>query len=279
MALLLNDKVSIITGGAVGIGRASALAFAREGSKVVVADVSRKGGQETVDLIRKTGADATFIPCDVTRANEVEALVDKTVATYGRLDCAFNNAGSEGEIAPLVECSEENFDRVINVNLKGVWLCMKYEMRQMLKQGSGAIVNMASVAGVVAERGFPAYAAAKGGVIQITRTAAVEYGGTGVRINAICPGAIMTPMVERAMSGMSAKAMAPGLMHSSKMGWVVERMMKSGRVKRMMVNMMHPIGRPGKAEEVAEAVVWLCSDAASFVTGHSMLVDGGMTAA
>lgn len=279
MGPLLKDKVGLITGGAIGIGRATALAFCREGAKVVIADLDSQGSEETVRLVIQAGGHARFIRCDVTQSKEVEALVQEIVSVYGRLDCAFNNAGVEGEIAPTIDCTEENFDRVIQVNLKGVWLCMKYEMKQMLKQGGGAIVNMASVAGMVAERGFPAYAAAKGGVIQLTRTAAVEYGGTGIRLNAICPGAIMTPMLERAMSSMSAKAMAPGIMYSSKTGWLADRMMKSGHIRKMMVRMMHPIGRPGQAEEVAEAVVWLCSDAASFVTGHSMLVDGGITAA
>jgi NAD(P)-dependent dehydrogenase (short-subunit alcohol dehydrogenase family) len=277
--MLLKDKACLITGGAVGIGRATALAFAREGAKVVVADVLTSDGEETVSLIRQTGGTATFLRCDVTHSGEVESLVRDTAAAYGSLDCAFNNAGIEGEIAPTAECTEDNFDRIIGVNLKGVWLCMKYEMRQMLRQGYGAIVNMSSVAGVVAERGFPAYAAAKGGVIQLTRTAAVEYGGSGIRINAVCPGVIMTPMMHRAMAGMSASAMAPGAIRSPAIKFIADRMMRSRRLKDVVIRMMQPIGRPGQADEVAQAVVWLCSDAASFVTGHSMLIDGGMTAA
>ena len=275
----LKDEVSLVTGGAVGIGRATSLAFAKEGAKVVVADVLAEDGEETVNLIKQNRGTGKFVFCDVTKSGEVESLIKDIVASYGRLDCAFNNAGIEGDIAPTVECTEENFDRVIEVNLKGVWLCMKYEMRQMLRQGYGAIVNMSSVAGVVAERGFPAYAAAKGGVIQLTRTAAVEYGGSGIRINAVCPGVIMTPMMHRAMAGMSASAMAPGAMRSPAIKFIADRMTRSRRVKDVLIKMMQPMGRPGQADEIAQAVVWLCSDAASFVTGHSMLIDGGMTAA
>ena len=279
MESLLLDKVGIITGGAVGIGRATALAFAREGAKVVIADILVEGGQETQSLIQAKGGEARFIRCDVTRAAEVEALVSETLASYGRLDCAFNNAGTEGMAAPTAECTEENWDQVVSVNLKGVWLCMKYEMQPMLKQRRGVIINTASVAGLVAERGRPAYAAAKGGVIQLTRTAAVEYAGTGLRINAICPGAIMTPMIDRAVTQMSLDNMAPGVVRSPVMRKVSNWFMRQRPMQKMFLNFLQPIGHPGQPEEIAEAVVWICSDRASFMTGHAMVIDGGMTAA
>jgi NAD(P)-dependent dehydrogenase (short-subunit alcohol dehydrogenase family) len=202
------------------------------------------------------------------------------VETFGRLDCAFNNAGVEGKHAATADCSEENWDYTIEVNLKGVWLCMKYEMKQMLKQGGkGAIVNTASVAGVVAERGLPAYAASKGGVIQLTRTAAVEYAGTGLRINAVCPGLIMTPMIDRALAGMSIETLAPGTVRRPVMRSFIDKFMHMRPMQQQMVKFLQPMGRPGQPNEIAEAVVWLCSDAASFVTGHAMMIDGGMTAA
>jgi NAD(P)-dependent dehydrogenase (short-subunit alcohol dehydrogenase family) len=276
---MLTGKVGLITGGAVGIGRATALAFAREGARVVVADILAEEGAETVRLVQAQGGSALFVPCDVSRSDQVKVLIARTVAAYGRVDCAFNNAGMEGQIAATADCDEDNWDCVIAVNLKGVWLCMKYEIQQMLRQKSGAIVNTSSVAGVVAERGFPAYAAAKGGVLQLTRTAAVEYAGTGLRINAVCPGIIMTPMIDRALAKMSVNAMAPGLARPSLLSRLADRVMHTRPAQKMMTGLMQPLGRPGQPEEVAEAVVWLCSDAASFVTGHSMLVDGGMTAA
>jgi NAD(P)-dependent dehydrogenase (short-subunit alcohol dehydrogenase family) len=276
---MLTGKVGLITGGAVGIGRATALAFAREGARVVVADILAEEGAETVRLVQAQGGSALFVPCDVSRSDQVKVLIARTVAAYGRVDCAFNNAGMEGQIAATADCDEDNWDCVIAVNLKGVWLCMKYEIQQMLRQKSGAIVNTSSVAGVVAERGFPAYAAAKGGVVQLTRTAAVEYAGTGLRINAVCPGIIMTPMIDRALAKMSVNAMAPGLARPSLLSRLADRVMHTRPAQKMMTGLMQPLGRPGQPEEVAEAVVWLCSDAASFVTGHSMLVDGGMTAA
>ncbi len=275
----LKDRVGLVTGGAMGIGRATALAFAREGARVVVADVQEQEGRETVSLIQQAGGEATFVHCDVTQAAEVEDMVQKAVAAYGRLDCVSNNAGFEGEWAATAECSEENWDRVLNVNLKGVWLCMKYELQQMLQQGSGAIVNIASVAGVVAERGMPAYAASKGGVIQLTRTAAVEYASSGIRVNAVCPGAIQTPMLERSMSNLNINAMAPGVVRSTLVERIANRMIRSKIGHSAMMKFMQPLGRRGQPEEIAEAVVWLCSDAASFITGHPMLVDGGLTTA
>lgn len=252
MAVLLTGKVALVTGGSTGIGRASALTFAREGAKVVVADVVVDKAEETVQLIKEAGGDARFVKTDVTQAAEVEALVQQVVDTYGRLDCAHNNAGIEGAVATTAEYKEEDWDRVIQVNLTGVWLCMKYEIPQMLKQGGGAIVNTASGAGLVGAPGMPAYVASKHGVVGLTKTAALEYAKSGIRVNSMCPGVIETPMVERLTGG------NPGMME----GFVAN----------------HPIGRAGRPQEIAESVVWLCSDAASFVTGHAMAVDGGITA-
>jgi NAD(P)-dependent dehydrogenase (short-subunit alcohol dehydrogenase family) len=252
MAELLQGKIALVTGGGSGIGRASALAFAREGAKVVVADVVIDGGEETLGLIKKAGGEAIFVKADVSKAAEVEALVNKAVEAYGRLDCTYNNAGIEGIMASTTDYTEEAWDRVMAINLKGVWLCMKYEIPQMLKQGGGAIVNTASVAGLLGGQRMPAYVASKHGVVGLTKTAALEYAKSGIRVNAVCPGAIRTPMMERAI------AMRPEF----------ERQALAAE----------PIGRMAKPEEVAEAVAWLCSDAASFVTGHSMVVDGGMVA-
>jgi NAD(P)-dependent dehydrogenase (short-subunit alcohol dehydrogenase family) len=252
MAGRINNKVALITGGGSGIGRATALAFAREGAKVVVADIVVEGGEETVRQIKAAGGEAIFVKTDVAKGAEVVALIKKTVETYGRLDCAFNNAGIEGTIALTAESSEDNWDRVIAVNLKGVWLCLKHEIPQMLKQGGGAIVNTASVAGLVGGAGASAYVASKHGVNGLTKTAALEYAKHGIRVNAVCPGVIRTPMLERAFASnlQLMEAMAA----------------------------MEPIGRMAAPEEVAEAVVWLCSDAASFVTGLPMAVDGGWVA-
>ena len=252
MAELLQGKIALVTGGGSGIGRASALAFAREGAKVVVADVVIDGGEETLGLIKKAGGEAIFVKADVSKAAEVEALVNQAVEAYGRLDCTYNNAGIEGIMASTTDYTEEAWDRVMAINLKGVWLCMKYEIPQMLKQGGGAIVNTASVAGLLGGQLMPAYVASKHGVVGLTKTAALEYAKSGIRVNAVCPGAIRTPMMERAI------AMRPEF----------ERQALAAE----------PIGRMAKPEEVAEAVAWLCSDAASFVTGHSMVVDGGMVA-
>ena len=248
MAGRLDGKVALVTGAASGIGRASALAFAREGASVVVADLNVEGGQETVRLIRAAGGQAIFAQADVSAAPEVEALIDKTVQTYGRLDCAHNNAGILGSRAATADCTEEQWDRTIAVNLKGIWLCMRYEIPQMLKQGAGAIVNTASAAGLFGIRGFPAYAASKHGVAGLTKVAALDYVRAGIRVNAVCPGFVDTPMV---------------------VGLAAESSQRDAPV---------PAGRLGTPEEVAEAVVWLCSDAASYVTGHAMVVDGAMTA-
>ncbi len=248
----LENKIALVTGGGSGIGRACALAFAREGTKVVVADVVVKGGEETVQMIKEVGGESIFVKTDVSKTDDVEAMVKRAVDTFDRLDCAVNNAGIEGMMARTADCTEENWDRVIGINLKGVWLCMKYEIPEMLKHGGGAIVNMASVAALVGFQEMPAYCASKGGIMQLTKAAALEYAKAGIRVNAVCPGVIRTPMVER-LTGGNPEAESP-------------------------FTAMEPVGRMGTPEEIAEAVVWVCSDAASFVTGHPMVVDGGLTA-
>ena len=252
MAGLTEGKVALVTGAGSGIGRATALVFAREGAKVVVSDIVVEGGQETVQQIEAAGGEAIFVKADVSQAADVEALVTQTVETYGRLDCAFNNAGIEGGMKLTIDCTKEEFDRTIAVNLTGVWLCMKYEIQQMLSQGGGAIVNTASAAGLVGFPSLPDYVASKHGVVGLTKTAALEYAKSGIRVNAVCPGVIQTPMVERGAQ------LSPGFDE--------------------LALSMEPVGRFGQPAEVGEAVVWLCSDAASFVTGHPMVVDGGLVA-
>ncbi|MBN2146837.1 MAG: SDR family oxidoreductase [Anaerolineales bacterium] len=279
MSGCLEGKVGLITGGAVGIGRATALAFGREGAKVVVGDILAEQGQETARLVQAQGGEALFVECDVTQDAQVKNLVTQAVATFGRLDCAFNNAGYEGEFAPTADYHEETWDEVIAVNLKGTWLCMKHEMAQMLTQEQGgAIVNTASVASVIAERGYVAYAAAKGGILQLTRTAAVEYGASHIRINAVSPGAVMTPMMDRALEKLSISAFAPSI-RNTLVRRIADKVLSMRKVQDLMLNSMHPIGRPGQPNEIAEGVVWLCSGAASFVTGHNLVIDGGMTIA
>ena len=252
MAGRLDGKVALVTGGGSGIGRATCLTMARENAKLAVADVVVEGGQETVRLIKEAGGEAIFIKADVSQASEVEAMVNQTVETYGRLDCAFNNAGIEGPVCSTVDYTEEDFDRVVAIDLTGVWLCMKYEIPVMLQNGGGAIVNTASVAGLVGFQGLSAYVASKHGVNGLTKTAALEYAKAGIRVNAVCPGVIETPMVKRAFE--KSPAMEEG------------------------VATIEPVGRLGQPEEIAEAVAWLCSDAASFVTGLPMAVDGGLIA-
>ena len=249
MVSSLFGKVALVTGGSSGIGRATALTFANAGAKVVVADIGVQGGNETVRMVKEAGGEAIFVKADVSNADEVEALMDKAVESYGRLDCAFNNAGVAGATASTADYTEDEWDRVIAINLKGVWLCMKYEIPQMLRQGGGAIVNTSSLAGLVGYPNWPAYNASKHGVAGLTKTAAIEYGRAGIRVNAVCPGVIHTPMVDEDLDFDYAPLLAS-----------------------------HPIGHLGMPEEVAEAVVWLCSDAASFVTGHTMSVDGGYVA-
>jgi NAD(P)-dependent dehydrogenase (short-subunit alcohol dehydrogenase family) len=249
-----SGKVALVTGGASGIGRACSQLFAKEGASVVVSDVAVEDGEETVRLIEEDGGEASFVEADVSKAAEVEALVGRAVEAYGRLDYAFNNAGIEGSMATnTADYSEEDWDRVIGVNLKGVWLCMKHEIPQMLRQGGGSIVNNSSVEGLVGLQGPSAYAASKHGVVGLTKTAALEYAQSGIRVNAVCPGLIRTPMVERYTEG-------------------------DAETEAQWAAIFEPVGRMGSAEEVGEAVVWLCSEAASFVTGHAMAVDGGYVA-
>jgi len=251
MAGRVEGKVALVTGGASGIGRATALTFAREGARLVIADMNEEGGQQTVHMITEKGGEAIFLQVDVTSTSAVEAMLSKTVETYGRLDCAHNNAGiAGGGRALTAEYPEEWWHQVIAVNLTGVWLCMKYEIPQMLSQGGGTIVNTASTAGLIGSRGISAYVASKHGVVGLTKTAALEYAQQGIRVNCVCPGYIQTPMTERAMSDPALQAQITA----------------------------RPMGRVGASEEVAEAVVWLCSAAASFVTGHTMTVDGGYVA-
>ena len=251
MTRQFEGKVALITGAGSGIGRATALAFAREGAKVVVVDRTPPGGDETVEMIRAEGGEAIVVWADVAITDQVEKMVADTVKAFGRLDFAFNNAGIEGVNAVAHEYPEDEFDRVIAVNLKGVYLGMKYEIPAMLANGGGVIVNCSSVAGLVGFPGSAAYVASKHAVVGITKTAALDYAQRGIRINAICPGVIDTPMVDRAL-GDSAEADA-------------------------IINSMQPLGRPGVPEEIASAVLWLCSDGAAFTTGQAIAVDGGLT--
>ena len=246
----LQGKVAVVTGGGSGIGRAVSLAFAAEGAKVVVADVMAPGGEETVEMVRNAHGEAIFVKTDVSRADEVQAMVERTMQAFGRLDCAANNAGISPAPISVSKCPEEDWDRVININLKGVFLCMKFEIPRMLKGGEGgSIVNTASMVGLVGDGGHPAYAASKHGVVGLTKTVAIMYGKTGIRVNAVCPGVIRTPMSERTFTEHPE-------MRAASIG-------------------MAPMDRFAEAEEVAQAIVWLCTSQASFITGHALPVDGG----
>jgi NAD(P)-dependent dehydrogenase (short-subunit alcohol dehydrogenase family) len=252
MADRVKGKVALITGGGSGIGRATAMLFAAEGARVVIADYNVEGGERTLRAIKEAGGDGIFHGADVANPKEVEALVAKTVATYGRLDCAFNNAGIEGEFAPTPECTLENWQRVISINLSGVFYCMKYEIPEMLKNGGGTIVNTSSICGLAGIANTSAYTAAKHGVAGLTKAAALEFSSKGIRVNAVCPGFIRTPMVARVMD--------------------------RGSFDEKAVIQTHPINRLGRPEEIAEAVLWLSTDASSFVTGVPMPIDGAYMA-
>lgn len=247
-----TGKVVLVTGAASGIGRAIALAFGRAGACVVVADISIEGGHATAAMIVENGGKALFVQCNVTRAADVDALVEKTINYYGRLDFAVNNAAIEEERQLLADADDAQFDRIMNVNVKGVWLCMKYQLRKMQKQGSGAIVNMAGVAGLVGSPNHAIYGASKHAVVGLSKSAAAEYARDGIRVNVLCPAAVKTPMLVRALER------DPG----------IEKKLKAS----------HPMGRFAEAAEVAQAALWLCSDMASYVNGHEMVVDGGFTA-
>src|SRR5918995_3087258 len=241
-------KVAFVTGAATGIGRAAALAFAREGASAVVADISEQGNQDTARMIEEVGGRALAVRCDVSRAEDVKAALDQAVGTFGRLDFAFNNAGVEQPIMATADLTEMEWDRIVDINLRGVFLCMRHEIPLMLKQGSGAIVNTSSGAGVKGFAGQAAYCAAKDGIVGLSKAAALDYAKSNIRINAVCPGIIETPMMDRFSGGTS-----------------------EGRER---VIAQEPVGRMGKPEEIAAAVVWLCSNAA-FVIGHVMVIDGG----
>jgi NAD(P)-dependent dehydrogenase (short-subunit alcohol dehydrogenase family) len=248
----LQGKVALVTGGTSGIGRETAVLFAKSGAKVVVAGRRGPEGEETIELIRAAGGDSLFVKTNVSKASDVETLIQKAVEKFGRVDIAFNNAGIEGVWVPIVRQSEEDWDQIIAINLKGVWLCLKYEIRQMLKQGAGgAIVNMGSVTGLIGSVGAAAYSASKHGVIGLTKSAALENAKSGIRVNAVCPGFTETPMADRIF-----------------------------RVPQIHKHVLscHPIGRLGKPVEIAEAVVWMCSDRASFMTGETLVLDGGFLA-
>jgi NAD(P)-dependent dehydrogenase (short-subunit alcohol dehydrogenase family) len=246
----LDGKVALVVGGTTGIGRATAVAFAQAGANVAIAGRGKDRGKETEALVKKTGAEGLFIETNVTDDSSVRALIERTVETFGRIDAAFNNAGIEGNVAPIAETTEEDFDTLIATNLKGVYLGLKYQIVQMLKNGGGAIVNTASIGGLV---GFPntaIYCASKHGVIGLTKTAALELATSNIRVNAIAPGAVQTGLLNR-MAGSEAAAQG--------------------------VAQVIPMSRIGKPEEIADAVVWLCSAEAGYITGHTLTIDGGFT--
>lgn len=245
----LHGKVAIVTGAASGIGRAGALAFAAAGACVVVSDIDVEGGNGTVKLVKDAGGKAIFVKCDVSKEAEVKDMVEKTVAEYGRLDCAFNNAGTDGDILKtIVDCTEENWDHTIGVNLKGTFLCIKHEIPEMLKVGGGAIVNTSSMGGLIGNTVGDAYGAAKHGVLGLTKFAALEFAAQNIRVNAVCPGIINTPQAWRFVND-------------------------DPQAMQAFVNTVHPLKRIGEPSEVADVAVWLCQS--TFVTGVSIPVDGG----
>lgn len=252
MAAEFEEKVALVTGGSSGIGLAAAEAFARHGARTVIADVQADAGEKVAERIRSEGGQASFVTADVSDAGAVEAMVQHALDAYGGLDFAFNNAGVEGDMANTIDCTEQNWDRTLAINLKSVWLCMKSEIPAMLQRDGGAIVNCASVAGLVGFRDLPAYCASKGGIVELTRATSLEYADAGIRVNSVCPGVIQTPMIDRLVAGNPE----------------AEAQFKS----------LEPIGRLGRPEEIAESALWLCSAGASFVTGHALVADGGYVA-
>ena len=252
MAGILQGKVALVTGAGMGLGRAAAIAFAREGAKVVVADIDVKNGQKTVDTIKKAGGEAIFVKTDVSKEADVEAMVNKTVEAYGRLDCAHNNVGIEELPHPITEGTEEQWYHLVDVDMKGVWLCMKHEIKYMEKHGGGSIVNTSSIAGLIGAPGQAIYSACKWGVNGLTKSAAADYAKKGIRVNSVCPAGMKgTGFYNRMLANQ------PGMAEA---------------VIRMV-----PLGRDSDPAEIAEAVIWLCSDKASYVTGVAMAVDGGFT--
>ncbi len=248
----LNGKIALVTGGAKGIGKTTAIEFARRGADVVVSDVAESEGRLVVSEIEATGARGAFFSCDVSDPEAVKRLIDFTVSQFKRLDFAFNNAGIEGEQAPTADCSFENWKRVIDINLNGVFYCMKYELAAMLRNGGGVIVNCSSTAGKVGFEGIPAYSASKHGLIGLSKSAALDYAAQNIRVNCICPGVVYTSMIDRFSGGTSEGFEA----------------MKN----------MQPVGRMGRTEEIASAVAWMCSEEAAFMTGQELVMDGGYTA-
>ncbi|HLP89819.1 MAG TPA: SDR family oxidoreductase [Nostocaceae cyanobacterium] len=243
------NKVALVTGGSSGIGRATALAYAQKGAKVVVASRRIKESEETVALIQASGGEATFVQTDVSQTAEIENLINQTIAKFGRLDYAFNNAGIEGEIGLAIDQTEENWNNIIDINLKSVWLSMKYQIPQMLKQGGGAIINNASIAGLIGIPNSSIYVASKHGVLGLTKSIALEHAKDNIRINAVCPAGVDTDMLTRVL----------------------------GEEGKLEFGKKHPIGRLATSEEIANTVIWLCSDSSSFITGQSIAIDGGYT--
>lgn len=250
MEKIFQNKVAVVTGGSFGIGNATAAALAKRGARVLIVDWIENTA--SLSNLQKEGYDIDFFKCDVSQSKDVTAMIDYALRTFGKIDIAINNAGVEGDTAQTHECTEENWNKTIGINLTGVWLCMKAEIACMLRQGGGNIVNVASIAGLIGFPGLPAYVVSKHGIVGLTKTAALEYAKKGIRINAVCPGVIKTAMVDRVTG-------------------------KDKTVEKAFEN-QEPVGRMGSPEEVAEAILWLCSDAASFVTGDAMPVDGGWVA-